>query len=295
MDTAIEAKNSKVKLLVTVIVFLVLIVFVLVGFICYEKFIAEDNCKVNTTEKSEENENKDNGNSVPTLGSEKLEQIMEDYRLLTIHDVDLYKNDTYNISEMSDYNLIVTAINNLDGKYIAYCVSPEDELAKEVTMQELNKSLNSLILNREITIDKIKSLADESSFTAAQYEFGDWGIVVNDNNTINVVGSCGGEFHADDYVEEKIIDVKQENDMLYVYAKKAFATFTTNDDHDMLINYYKDFKKSNIVQKELDYNEMYDDETLENIKINWDLYDTYKYTFKVIDGKYYFIQHNLEK
>ena len=56
----------------------------------------------------------------------------------------------------------------------------------------------------------------------------------------------------------------------------------------MPVNVYKDFKRTTIIQKKLDYDKIYDEDGNLTELVNWDSYNTYKYTFKKHDNGYYF-------
>ena len=53
---------------------------------------------------------------------------------------------------------------------------------------------------------------------------------------------------------------------------------------------YKDYNKTILLEKNLDSIEFTDEKNVDgkNITPDWDLYNTYKYTFKIVDNKYYF-------
>ena len=104
-------------------------------------------------------------------------------------------------------------------------------------------------------------------------------------------GSYGGVFQANDYVNKKIVSAEKNNDFLYVYEKQAFAKYSDMEPGgNHLVNYYKDYNKTNLLEKDLDSIEFTDANGNfgKNSTPKWDLYNTYKYTFKITDNTYYF-------
>ena len=283
MDENMKTEQSKIESLKIVIIKLVFVIVILIGYIGLEEIFFIDKCDATNVENKDNLINKDD--EIPSIGSKKLEEIMEDQRRLYITDEEWYKKESFNVSEISDYGLVITAINNLDDKYIVYCVSEDDTLAEKLSIEEFNKSLNGLVLDKKLTIDNIIN-------SEGEYGFGFWNVLINSDNTMNIIGACDGPLGQLDYVEEKIIDVKSDGDKLFVYAKQAFVHYN----NEGMIEFYKDYNLKNIIVNATsdDYNNVYD-ENGQNKLINWDLCNTYKYTFKIVDGKYYFEQFNIEK
>lgn len=283
-----ENEKKKVNGYVITIIILSLIIAGLVGFIIYDNVIKNDEPKQNEVKE----ENKENDE----INKEDLSTVLlEKFNTISINEDELYKSTSYNISQLTNEDLIATAANNIDSKYISYCVSPDDELGEAFSIDVFNDSLNELVKDRAITIEMIKNLKDVVTLTAAQYQIGEVGFVINSDNTINIIGSCGSLFSPVDYIDEKVIEAKEEEDYAYVYVKQAFARFNDNTDY-LSVDYYKDYNKKTIVEKNLNYEELeYDDNIGVNKSINWDLYNTYKYTFKKDNGAYYFESFELEK
>lgn len=99
-------------------------------------------------------------------------------------------------------------------------------------------------------------------------------------------------FMGKDYVIKKIVGEKKDGDHLYVYEKQAFARYSNPSIilGNFLVDYYKDYNKTILLEKNLDSIEFTDEKNVDgkNITPDWDLYNTYKYTFKIVDNKYYF-------
>ena len=284
----VEKKNGKG--IIVLVVILIVIILGLVSYICYDKFYLSNNNKNDTTENKVDvnDSNKANSNENISIDSVIVTNAMDTFKNIYISDNSLYANNNYNVSEISNYDLVATALRNIGRDYIvSACVN---EPRKIVSFETLNSALNKYILNQTITENTIKSLKKESSYPAAQYEVADTGINLKENG-LELYGSCGGIFQANDYVNKKIVSAEKNNYYLYVYEKQAFAKYSdTETDGSPLVNYYKDYNKTNLLEKDLDSIEFTDanGNSGKNSTPNWDLYNTYKYTFKIVDNSYYF-------
>ena len=124
----------------------------------------------------------------------------------------------------------------------------------------------------------------------ALVKFGVLPLIAKENG-IELYSSCDEIFQGDDYVNKKIISAEKNNDYLYVYEKHAFAKYSdTETEGSSVVNYYKDYNRTTLLEKDLDSIEFTDAEgnVGKNSTPKWDLYNTYKYTFKIIDNNYYF-------
>ena len=258
------------------IVFLILIIICLLGYICYDKFF-------NTNNNTNNNETNNVINNEPIVNT--IEEVSIDSNIVTnakkiinklyLTEKDLYGTTKYEISKITNYDLIATALKNVSENKIAYCLIDESELKETVTYQELNEILNKLILNKTISKDTIQALTAISSYTYAQFEVNDIGIIL-DTNGVKLIGPCGSEGPLD-FIDKKIIKAEKNNDELYIYEKQAFAK---NDITE--INYFKDYQKTNKIET------ISIDNVTDNNNLNWNSYNTYKYTFKIINNYYYF-------
>ena len=200
----------------------------------------------------------------------------------------LYLNDVYSIDNISNYALIATAVSHMD--VVSSCES--DKTIPTNSIQELNDSLNKYILDKKITIEDIKRLPSYSS--SESYTVNNVAITLDGEN-LKLSGPCDGHFQ--DYVLRKVINVEKQDDYIYIYEKHAFYDFTDRKDENgnAVADYYKDYERKILLEKDVEYD-------LSSIsphkqEPNWDLYDTYKFTYKIVDGNYYFekVEHLREK
>lgn len=292
-----ENKNNE-KGMTTLIVCLILIIVGLVGYICYDKFMnTGSNVTYNNTKEDGEDgkdEGDDNSKNVTEEIDEDsvlLEEIMQSYNGIFIKEENLYRTNKYNIVDITDDELVATAVGGAGREKIAFCVSDSEQLKDVVSFDELNGVLAKLILDRDIEYDTIKGLKQESSYPIAQYEFNDIGVILSVDG-VQLVGSCGDHFKGKDYINREVVRAEKSGNNIYVYEKQAFARYGdgANENGIRIVNYYKDFMRTELVEEWLNSSEFsnMDGTALENSTPNWELYNTYKYTFRKVGEKYYF-------
>ena len=108
----IEKKNSKG--IIVLIILLILIIFGLIGHICYDKFYTN----TNNSNNNNNNSNNYNSNETISIDSEVVTNAMKILKNIYISNDDLYSKNSYNISEISNYDLVATALKNIDKSYI---------------------------------------------------------------------------------------------------------------------------------------------------------------------------------
>lgn len=272
----------------------IIIVILCIGLtiaVCYILFNKGNNTKSIDNQGQQINNNSDNNiNNIENINDNKnksielindIEAISIDSQIVNtarkifdniyISESNLYSNNRYDISNISNYELIATALKNIDSNYILGACS--ESTRKVVSFDTLNLTLNEYILNKSINLNTIKSLTNKSSYPDAQYEVDNIGIIINSNG-ISLIGPCDGALGPQDYIDKKILSAEKNNDYLYIYEKQVFVSYNDN----LSVNYYKDYNRTSVVEKNLK----------EDTIPNWNLYNTYKYTFKLINNNYYF-------
>ncbi len=312
-----EKNKIEVKLIITSII-LGILVLALGGYIVYDKVINKQvetinknnnssNENNNTQNKPDEvinndnNSNNENNNAqnkpdeVINNGAENIEvsspivkKAKDNYFLIIKKDDNVYKTNKYEISQISKYELIRTALSNVNHSKVITC-GYEDY--KKVNLNEVNAGLRELILNPQIiTVNDFKNESDdEQGYPDADYHFYDYGVKVINSNEIKIFGPCDGEFDGADYIDSKIIKAEKVDNVLYIYEKQAFVKHVyINDEYPGTVDYYIDYEKTGKI------------ETLDLHKDNnkepkWHLYNTYKYTFEIVNDNYYFKSLELDK
>ena len=249
------------------------------------------------SEKSKPNnvENKEVEPPTPTIeeldiDSELVTNTMNQFYRISITDNDLYYDEIYNINNISKPDLIMTALKSL--KDTEYDVDACSADTKDVPISVLNENLKKVFKNKEITYDlltqeKANVMPDDSLFGPDSYE-------IVDENTISIKNTlCGIEANGHDFISDKIIKAEKVGENLYVYKKVAFARFDSfNLSPNDMVSYYIDYNRSGEKIETIN-DPHYGD--FSNPPINWDLYNTYKYTFNMSDGIYYFQSYELVK
>ncbi len=282
-----EKKNK--KSIIILIVLLIVIILCLIGYICYDTFSSMNDTKsdnettevVDKTEKSEESEIKH-----ITIDSPEVKAAMKAFEMINITPSELYNSKGYNIDNISNYDLVSTGLHNLvsnsnDGsglsKYVAYCISEKSQLKDAIPVSELNKGLDKY-LDKKITVDTIKGLNKGASYSMAQYEVSDIGIIL-EGDKMRLIGPCGAIFQGEPYQEKKTIAAEMSNDELYVYEKVAFGIYDdASKEGNPVASFYKEFSGKTKVSSGLK---------------DWNEYNTYKYTFKISNNSYYFQKYEL--
>ena len=226
-----------------------------------------------------------------TLSEIGMESVMERFKAIPISSDRLYEKDKFDIASMNTNELLITALSKLP----VYRTCSQEGL-KKFTLEDINKEIKKYVL-KTLTFNDIKNVDSASLNNPYDYAYG---ITVKNENEIEVSDYfCGSEFSANDYVNSKIIKGEREGDYIYIYEKKAFAKYIPESFNKTVpdVNYYKDYKKTGPVIETKPSSEFTNatGEIPSDRMPNWDLYNTYKYTFKLIDGAYYFQSLELVK
>lgn len=264
-------KKKKNKTSTIIIIFLV----ILVGLI-YAYTISEDKKLNIPLPKEEKQEIKEEEIS---LDDEKVKEAIDSYK--SIDTIDRY--DDFNISSLTKYNLIQTAINGLDNKQITWCISSPKQITAEISIEDLNNSLNKFIRDEKITIEDIIDNKGETSLTVGDYGYGSYSISIN-KDKIHIIGSCDGKGPGiiEDSIQAKEIKAVIKEDELYIYSKVAYGKLNKTA-NALSYDYYKEKNSKDIIET-----------VALNDDLTWDKYNTYKQIYKKIDEKYYFISSKIE-
>ena len=287
MENNLNYSNEKNNKTTNILLVLVLITgVIIIGLLSYKMFIYDK--KDNKENKDNDIINKDDNKKDGNITFDLANTAMKTFKKIYISDDNLYSKDNYNISEISNYDLVATALNNINKSLIVSACT--DKPREIVPYETLNAALNEFDINKKITVDTIKSLEKEST-DSQRYYVNNIGIVLKENG-LELYGPCDSMFMGKDYVIKKIVGEKKDGDHLYVYEKQAFARYSNPSIilGNFLVDYYKDYNKTILLEKKLDSIEFTDEKNVDgkNITPDWDLYNTYKYTFKIVDNKYYF-------
>ena len=278
-DNNINNEQPKKKSNIGVIVFLIILVLGLAGYICYDKFYKKESA--DTKKNSNQQEETKEEMKESSLSTLELENIIKERipRDLCHEDSDLYQESGFDINQVKNlyFDLSLEIGKKLNNK---------DEIV--LSIDEINKMYKEILLNSPtITLKDIQS---------SSYD-GNWGILkytVIDDEHIKFEPYIMG---CDDYelFMKKIINAKENDKKLEINVKVAFIEGNESP------TIYS--KKASDVTKYPDM--QYEDHVVETFNIegrelqlsdlNWDLYDTYKLTFTKENGAYYLDSVSLVK
>ena len=284
-----QSKKKKKGLLIVIIVILVLCACLggfLIGKVVYDKKEDKKNNNLNQEDKEEKEkqekqeiveEQEDPNAPVEEVRTEDANRIMNQFEKIRISDESLFKKDNFEISEISTKEMLHTAFEQLS--FNTCYGSVHDEFI--VTINGINEKINKYV-KKSITIDQIK----EAKGFVGQYSY-----EVIDNNKIEVSG-CYEDNYNNKYTRTTIEKAEKKGNYVYIYQKIAFLRPNdTAETGKQEYHYYKNYNDKNkpteIVYGGFDMNSVQDPK--------WNLYNTYKYTFKLIDGTYYFQSLELVK
>ena len=270
-------------------IIIMIIIFMLFTFgigLSLGKRLAEKDTKKETQEPKEETK-------IETLTETEAEGVMQKFKALAIKENNLYKSDKYEISAISDDELFLTALS----KFAIPSVCSEDSMEKEITAEMLNEKLKDYV-DKTLTMDKVRAI-NMSELGGYNYCYG---VEFVNDTTIKVSNcNCGSIFEANDYINRKFVKAEKQGDLVFIYEKEAFGRYPVNmeytDDGTPMVNYYKTYARNEEVVETLTSSEFTDQNSnpFPNSTPNWDKYNTYKYTFKLINNNYYFQSFELVK
>ena len=272
----VKGKALSAWLIVIVIVFM-LITFGLGMYLGKEVF--NNNQKSN--EVSENIEKPDEKVKFNNVSEYEAKVIMKRMKEVKISSERLFSNDKFDIKDINVTEMLVTALSHID----VYNLCSKSGL-DDVSLYYINSELNKYV-DKQLSLDDLKSVENSEFGIGNPYDFS-YSIKVESDKNIKVSDHvCGGLFSEEDFIKNNIIDANRENEYVYIYTKEAFARYSNESNESVSkLNYYDNYNRSgNIIQTlpSPEYGELTSDKIP-----NWDLYKTYKYTFKLINDEYYF-------
>ena len=226
------------------------------------------------------------------MSSEEISAIMERFNGIKISHERLFEKDKFNINNINTNEMLATALSQM---YIYNACSEQGR--NTISLSDINESLSKYV-KKELTFNDIKNI--DSVTMGLPYDIA-YSFKAKSEKEIDVIDTvCGGTFGGDDYIYGKAVKVEKSGEYAYIYEKIAFARYgnlSEGTNGEMKVNYYKDYKKTGNIIETLNSKDFFDNKgnPLENSTPNWDLYNSYKYTFKLIDGSYYFQSFELVK
>ena len=252
----------------------------------------EDKPKEDEPKEDEPKEDEPKEGTEVQMSSEEISAIMERFNGIKISHERLFEKDKFNINNINTNEMLATALSKM---YIYNACSKQGR--NTISLSDINESLSKYV-KKDLTFNDIKNI--DSVTMGLPYDIA-YSFKAKSEKEIDVIDSvCGGTFGGDDYIYGKTVKVEKSGEYAYIYEKIAFARYgnlSEGTNGEMKVNYYKDYKKTGNIIETLNSKEFLDNkgDPLENSTPNWDLYNSYKYTFKLIDGSYYFQSFELVK
>lgn len=279
--------------------FVVFIMLLVVGgLLIFNELLQKDNDIIQNINNNNnvENQNKGNGEDLVAKDDKIVIDTMSKYSYSLCEEnafmlSKFYDSNNMQVSDLTKVDLIKLALSSIDAPR---CVL-EDAEFKTVTVEELNKALENLFPSLEkITYnDIVTNIVKTDDSSGIKWDsIGDFYIILNDNTESIMVSSdnCDGcGIGPVPKVHTKNTKALKDGDYLYVYQKMAFSKVSLESPSDEDITKGIEWYMS--LYNGLDENE----KALQSIKnykvdeddINWDLYSTYKWTFKKDNNDYY--------
>lgn len=273
-------KNNGLRGLIIISIFLLLII---IGLIVYKNYFYKKNEKPKETKEEEITNDK----TIETLSidSKEVQNAMKSLEKIKITEDNAYKG-IFTIKDISNYELLDTAFSDMfkDGTIKSVC---DTEVSEGITAEEINLKLKNVFnYNYNISVEDIIKNSEEAEPGSNIRNLGIYNIEIK-NDVVYVKAPCdvntGFKF-----LNKSITKAEKEDNTVYIYSKVAFGLY----DFD-IVEYYDDYLRNN--QKEVLKITDYEDTNIVDIPPKWELYKTYKYTFKIIDSKYFIDKIEVEK
>ena len=283
----VKGKPLKIWLIVMIAIFM-LFTFGLGVYFGKEVFTKKEKKKSNEPTPVEE---KKEEIVVIDVNSKEVEDAMKSFSSLGITSETLYKNGLYKIENMTQVEFISTMLKQVPFENVGYCGSFVNSVPN-VDLDLLNKGLSKVLYNKSVTFDELKSLATEYDDYTKTYNYYkgnfDRFYGIKDNKIYIGSSICEGS-GVQDIIFKKYEKAEKIGDTLSIYEKRAF--YSINYDTNK-VDYYLDFDKTQLVESK---NAIVGEDPLgvgapveQKEDVSWDKYNTYKYSFKLINGIYYF-------
>ena len=278
-----EKEKNKNGGLIAIIIILLLIIVGMGYYIVTDK--KSTNEKSTTEIKEKNNETKDSIEETSLdISSTDVKSLINLVKNMSLNDKFVYQNNTFKLSQLSDKEKIKATINYFaNTNKVDACIGSSSEVKYKYNMTSFNNAYKQLFINASnITIDALKNSLEYSK-DENEYYSDNFGVYIFDNNQFAIDLPCGFEGLEEEIISKKVISASKKGDYTYIKEKVAFAKLGEGTNYD----YYKNYSKTGSVIETI--------EATEDRTPNYSLYNTYKYTFKNINGIVYLESYELEK
>ena len=277
-----------------VIVFLILIVLGLSGFIVYDKYVKEE---VNTNETKTESKE-----TIKDITNSSIAQELEKTLITKDNYLSLYLSKNISINDVNDIDLIKFNLKKYkEDKNLDYIKNVNyknmGNLLLTISKNDLNTYMNEkYYVNNTYNLSNI----DESSLTNSSDFDVCVSMIVEDDNykLISIGASCAGQF-----VKNKLIKAEEDNDYVYLYDTAVTCTSEANSNYcnktsdDRLYNtavYKCDGEDTScaITDRGEGSDQKFAEYVINNLS---DSLNKYKHTFKKVNNNYYWVSTEIVK
>ena len=225
---------------------------------------------------------------------DKAETIMKSLTDVYISNENLFSKDSYIVDSISKSELIGSAMKVTydELKPVSACKdeSKRTSITTDQFINKLNEGLKKYFINKTVSMDDIKKLSSSSPYKITYGKILGSDVstteitVIDEGTSVKLLSPCDGQFSSEPYAFGKIEKALEDDNYVYVYQKVVFAKYSDSNDwkgnsDTYVVDGYKDYarkEKRSTFKRE------------DTTKIDYSYYNTYKYTFKKQDGKYYF-------
>lgn len=284
-------KEKPNRVFIVIIVILALLPIATGGYLLYDKLNQDKDVKEKQTPQSQDKEE----NKLTELAPDDkiVETALAGFAGFDITAASLYGGDAYDVSSISKLDLIATAFK-LSGAIYPQCGDPIPS-EPTVSVEELNAKLTSVLLNPTLfTLEDIKAVARSQASAIDDYTVKDVTVAIK-GDRLQLLGFCGNTGPILQYTAKKVVKAEKDDNYVYIYQKEAFAKYnfdTSNYDQEPAIENYDYYKEYNFQTKIQSLQNPFENsgnvESKTGGELTWNSYNTYKYTFKIVNNQYYF-------
>lgn len=264
-----EEKKKKSKIWIFLAIIVVLFVILFGGYMVYEKVInkeSEAKEENTTTEDKEEDENEE----ILNVDSEEVQNLIEGIK---VSDISTDLTGYYYLHDNITKDTLDNQIKLIVGLQKSY---RQDESITAISKTQMTTNIQS-VFGKDMTYQD-ENIDAACYGTAANYN--------SQNQTYELVGGCGGMFIP--YYRSKVVSAIRTEDSIIIDEKAIYADFNTDSwdgESEVPMELYTPDQKTRITDTTDATYSGHEDEFIDQYQ---DQLPTYRYTFKLEDGNYYF-------
>lgn len=264
-----KEKKKKSKIWIFFIIIIVLLVILFGGYMVYDKVINNQSNKKEentTTEKKKEQEMKEDLN----VDSKEVQDLIDGIK---VSDISTDLTGYYYLQDRITRDTLDNQIKLIVGLQKSY---NQDESITAISKTQMTTNIQS-VFGKDMTYQD-ENIDAACYGTAANYN--------SQKQTYELVGGCGGVFIP--YYHSKVVSATRTEDSIIIDEKAIYADFNTDSwdgESEVPMELYTPDQKTRIIETTDAAYSGHEDEFIDQYQ---DQLPTYRYTFKLEDGNYYF-------